>query len=284
MVGFKDTGTTMYITALGLTAYSTRALGPRAAIAEAIIGTLYSSPSDIQDASDAWRSVVPKLDAFQAKLDAVEKDVPEEDWKEMSRPEFQQVKKDFLARKDDSKQVYTGVADVLGGLSDLSQAAAVFSLVGASGLAAWATSTYISAMSLPTSVAIRLAGQMFVQGFLYGLKALATQHRKAMLISAGVAVGAASLLASYKTQELTKQATPETAPDFTQVYLEGLPQEGMPGSTAGLPKTSPSTTTTTPDTTNDTTVQAPGPPSGTTTTTNDTTVQAPGAPSGTVTA
>ncbi|MBB6350665.1 hypothetical protein ACWGH8_11720 [Nonomuraea muscovyensis] len=267
MPDIKDTGTTMYTTALGLTVYSATAFGPLAAISTTIIGTLYSSPSDIQDASNAWRSVVPKLDAFKAKLDTVEKDVPEEDWKEMSRPEFQQVKKDFLARKDDSKVVYTGVADVLGGLSGLSLAAAVFSLVGASGMAMWATTIYLTRWNAALALGGQATGNMYVQAFTNGLKVLATKQRKAMLISAGVAVGAASLLASQKAQELTKQATPENAPDFTQVYLEGLPQEGMPG-TAGLPRTSPSTTTRTSDTTSDTT--------------DDTTVQAPGAPSGTV--
>lgn len=268
MPDLKDTGTTMYLTAIGLTVYSQLAFGPKGAMATTLIGTLYSSPSDIQDASDSWRRIVPKLDAFQAKLDALEKDVPEEDWKEMSRPEFQQVKKDFLARKDDSKAVYTGVADVLSGLSKLSEGAAVFSLAGASGMAMWATARYISKLNLGVALGVQGLSAMFVQGFLNGLRLLATKHRKAMMISAGVATAAGYMLASHMAQELTKQTAPEKAPDFTQVYLEGLPQDSTSGT--GLPKPSPSPTasstagdTTSGDTTEDTTVQAPGPTNNT---------------------
>ncbi|MFG3435862.1 hypothetical protein ACGF0J_01340 [Nonomuraea sp. NPDC047897] len=283
MPDFKDTGTTMYVTALGLTAYSAMAFGPLARIATAIIGTLYSSPSDIQDASNAWRRIVSKLDAFQAKLDALEKDVPEEDWKEMSRPEYQQVKKDFLARKDDSKPVYTGVADVLGGLSSLSQAAAVFSLAGASGMAMWATIVYLTRWNAALAAGGQATGNMYVQAFTGGLKLLAMQQRKAMLISASVTMTAGALLASMKAEELTKQATPETAPDYTQVYLEGLPQPDVPGSSSGLPRSSPSSTPSTAETTTeapDTTAQEPEK-----TETSDKTTQAPGptdqAPGGT---
>ncbi|MFI7441207.1 hypothetical protein [Nonomuraea indica] len=258
----------MYVTAIGLTVYSQLAFGLKAAMATTLIGALYSSPSDIQDLSDSWRRIVPKLDAFQAKLDALEKDVPEEDWKEMSRPEFQQVKKDFLARKDDSKPIYTGVADVIGGLSDLSFAMAVFSLVGASGMAMWATTIYLTRWNAALALGGQATGNMYVQAFTNGLKALATQHRKAVMISAGVAIGAGNLLATFKSQELTKQTAPEKAPDFTQVYLEGLPQDSTSGT--GLPKPSPSPTasstagdTTSGDTTEDTTVQAPGPTNNT---------------------
>jgi hypothetical protein len=243
MPDFKDTGTTLYTTALGLTVYSALAFGRPASIAAAIIGTLYSSPGDIQDASNAWRSAVPKLEGFRAKLDALEKDVPEEDWKEMSRPEFQKAKQAFLARTDDSKEVYTGVADVLGGLSSLSQAAAVFSLVGASGLATWANLKYMTAWNVGLSMGLHAAGNMYALAFKAGLQALAAKHRKAMLVSAGVAVGAASLLASHKAEELQRQVAPERAPDFTQTSIEGLPQTGLPPGTNGLPPNATTGTT-----------------------------------------
>lgn len=228
---FKDTGTYAYSTAIALCLYSAGAFGKTSMISAGIIGTLLSSPSDMQGMANEWRVVSAALETFNSALDNVEKQVKDDDWHHMSRPDFQASKQAFLDRAANAKTIYHGMSDTDSGMATLSLALAAFCLTGATTLAACASWVYLSramgatiGAGVAAAFSAQAAGNAVSESFRKMLVSAAWKSRKALLAGAAIGGIATFVLSRFADAELRKASTPhDPAPDFSQVVLRDLP-------------------------------------------------------------
>lgn len=223
MPSFNDLGTSLYTVAIANTAASTFVFGAPAAAAAAVIGTMFSSPSDMEDAANKWRGMNEKIDKFKSELTSADKSVTAEQWQNIGRDEYSAVLEKFQGQLDKTKSLNGNLAGALDHLAGLSLFGAGASAVGSLPLVGFAIAAVTPS---PLSAGAKVLGSTYVAMFRLSLSAIAKKHLKALMVGAAIGATVMMILQSQATENFTKAMSP-TSPDeqvdFTQVNIENLP-------------------------------------------------------------
>ncbi|MEV0350456.1 hypothetical protein AB0H88_32135 [Nonomuraea sp. NPDC050680] len=241
---FYSNGTTYYSVAMGLCLYgavlpSNPALKTMCKFAGTMIGTMYSSPSDIREAARNTRGMTTTVNNAAASIDSALDTIDHDDWEKMARPDVDSAVKKFTAEAKKSSPSYEGLAGALDQLAKHSFQMSVAGLSVATVLVALSHASAAGKLFPPTTVATELATSLSGGAALATLRSIAGSGLQVYLAAAGVAGAAAMYLSQSASQNMNKAVTPtdpKSTPAFEQVYIPNLPRIGKDGQPLGMKK------------------------------------------------
>ncbi|MEV6860990.1 hypothetical protein AB0M44_08290 [Streptosporangium subroseum] len=226
-----DAGFTLYTSAIA-TCVTAGALSDNPLLRWAVrtitvsIGTLFSSPSDIDDAGEKWKGVGGQLLEVNTALKAADSKISEKSWKNMGEKEYREALKLLLDEIEKLKPLTDNTGGALKQLAMLSMVAAGFCMVGAS-LLLTVTAIGIASGLVPGLKLAWTAVQLSVANL---LSKTIISIIKNNALAMGMIVGAIMMVSSFFTDllgdKLSKAASPTAAgstPNFEEVVIKGLP-------------------------------------------------------------
>ncbi|WP_326825243.1 hypothetical protein [Streptosporangium sp. NBC_01756] len=222
-------GTTMYLSSLAGCAAATALARPNLVLAGAartamlLIGVLFSSPSDIQDAAQKWRDLGKDIKDYRNDLTAASLDLDDEKLKGMGKEEYEAAYKKFCEELDKCESANTGIGDGLDQVAKISFTTAAIILTGVITLGTVAAFTKITIALPAVNAGAQAVATGYAKLFVKALKKIVVQNGKVWKIAAIIAFGVATLMQMMVLSGKIK--SPTDAPDFTQAAIEGLPQD-----------------------------------------------------------
>ncbi|MEU7859441.1 hypothetical protein [Nonomuraea sp. NPDC049141] len=236
-------GTSLYTTAIG-TCFIAAGLPSNPAIrticrfAGTLIGTILSSPGDIQEAARDTRHMTATVNNAATSIDTALDTIDSDHWEKMARPDVDAAVKKFTTQAKNSSQVYEGLAGALDQLAKHSFQAAVASISVATVLATLSALSAAGKLFPPTTVATDLTATASSAAALAVLRAIVGNSKGVYLAAAGIA-GSATMFMGGSASDMSKAVTPsdpKKMPAFEQVYIPNLPQFGKDGQPLGTKK------------------------------------------------
>jgi uncharacterized protein YukE len=243
-----DAGTTLYTGAIA-TCITAGALSGNPIFANAIrtttvlMGTLFSSPSDIDDAGEKWKEVKTQFLKAVKALEKADWGLSPEAWKNLGEKAYREAYKKFVQEAEKIKPLFDGCGQSLKQLAMLSMGAAIVCAAGAAAL------LLVSAIKIAGSLipgfqlawmAIQYSVSTAISRSILGV---VKNNAMAMAVISGIVMAVSTFFSSLIGEKLSKAATPQnkaSTPDVQQVTIEGLPMPmptGLPGS-SGMPSSS----------------------------------------------
>ncbi|MBT2224516.1 WXG100 family type VII secretion target [Nonomuraea sp. NEAU-A123] len=241
---YYSNGTTYYSVAMGLCLAaavmpSNPALKTISKFAGTLIGTMYSSPSDIREAARHTRGMTKTVDNAATSIDTAINTISDDDWEKMARPDVDAAMKKFTAQAKNGSQIYEALARALDQLAQNSFQMSVAGVSVASVLVALSIASVASKTFPPAAPAIELATTASGSAALAALRKIATSSMAIYATAGSIAATVALQMSQSASENMNKAVTPTDSkemPVFEQVYIPNLPRFGKDHKPLGTKK------------------------------------------------
>jgi hypothetical protein len=196
-----------------------------------MIGTVYSSPSDIREAARGSHETGDTVDTSGKSIDAALAQLSDDDWEKMGKEQVDAAVKKFTKEADNGKDVFHGLGDALDQLAKHSFQLGVASLSVATILLALSQLSAAGKIFPPAMPATEAATLPAGNAALATLRSMVAKGAVVYGTAAGLASMVTLILAQLSSKSLGKAANPsgDAKPEFQQVYLPDLPQYDQDG-------------------------------------------------------
>ncbi|MEV6151129.1 WXG100 family type VII secretion target [Nonomuraea sp. NPDC052129] len=206
-----------------------------------LVGTMYSSPSDIREAARNTRDMKTTIHDAATSIDTALNTIDSDDWEKMARPDVDAAVKKFTSEAKNSSQVYEELAGALDQLARNSFQMSVASLSVATILVTLSHASVVSKFIPGFGAAADLATAASGSAALGTLRTVATSSMAVFAKAAAIAglVAVVMQMVQNSSTKMGKAVTPtdpKSMPAFEQVVIPNLPMFGKDGKALGMKK------------------------------------------------